>query len=661
MRTKWLSVFLSSALALSATAGACHAEAAGAGLNVETKPATQYTIEANESMYQLLDFSDTREFDNAQRGFIAAPETLDIYDAGGKLVWSQTAYSFLDENAPDTANPSLWRDTRLNHIYGLFEVTGGIYQVRGYDMSNVTFIEGETGWIVVDPLMSVECAQAALALVKEQLGDRPIHAVIYSHSHVDHFGGVKGVISEEDVLAGKVQVIAPEDFEKHAVSENIYAGTAMGRRASYQYGTLLESGDTGTLCIGIGMGQSKGAASYISPTREITATGETMVIDGVEIEFQLTPGTEAPAEMNFWLPAKNALWMAENCTGTMHNLYTLRGAQVRDGNAWAEYIMESLSLYGDKADVVFQSHNWPHWGNENIQEYLINTAAAYKFINDQTLLYINMGYTETEIADMIRLPEELEKVWYTRQYYGTVSHNAKAVYEKYMGWYDANPVHLAEMTPADYARKLVSYLGDTDAVLAMARADYDKGEYQWVAQITNTLVYADPANTQARYLCADALEQLGYQAESGPWRNAYLSAAQELRFGTNTDPASRAGGNADAIAHMTPEMILDYIGILADTDKIADLSFTANIVMPTGNYFMRVKNGVVLYQKDILIKEADVTWNTNRLGLLSIVQKNTDNVAALVEQEGNTACLNRLVEAIVPVTVEYRYFNIIEP
>ena len=294
------------------------------------------------------------------------------------------------------------------------------------------------------------------------------------------------------------------------------------------------------------MGQSKGSTSYISPTLEITQTGEKHTIDGVEIEFQLTPGTEAPAEMNFWIGSKNALWMAENCTGTLHNLYTLRGAQVRDGNAWAEYIMESLALYGDKADVVFQSHNWPHWGNDIIQEYMINTAAVYKFINDQTLLYINEGYTETEIANMIQLPEELEKVWYTRQYYGTVSHNSKAVYEKYMGWYDANPVHLAELTPSDYAKKLVEYFGDTDAVLEKAKEDFAKGEYQWVAQITNTLVFADPENTDARYLCADALEQLGYQAESGPWRSAYLCAAQELRNGTNTDDATRSNGNGDA-------------------------------------------------------------------------------------------------------------------
>lgn len=629
-------------------------------LNADTKPATRYTVDVNQQVYALLDFNDKAEYDNATKGLITAPDSLDIYGEDGKLVWSQTAFAFLNKDAPDTSNPSLWRNAQLNHIYGLFEVTDGIYQVRGYDMTNITFIRGNTGWIVVDPLMSVECSKAAVALVREKLGDYPITAVIYSHPHVDHFGGVKGVVEEKDVLSGAIPVFAPEGFEKHAISENIFAGNAMGRRASYQYGALLEAGETGSLAIGIGMGQSKGTASYISPTIEITHTGEKHTIDGVEFEFQMTPGTEAPAEMNFWIGEKKALWMAENCTGTLHNLYTIRGAQVRDGNAWAEYIMESLALYGDRAEVVFQSHNWPHWGSEVIKEYMTNTAAVYKFINDQTLLYINQGYTETEIANMIKLPEALEKVWYTRQYYGTVSHNSKAVYEKYMGWYDGNPIHLAELAPSEYAQKLVSYLGDVNAVLKKAKEDYDNGEYQWVAQITNTLVYANPDNKEARYLCADALEQLGYQAESGPWRNAYLCAAQELRSGTNNDPANRSSGSADAIAHMTPEMIFEYLGILVDTTKVPDLTFTANIILPEGKYVLCVKNGIVLYQKNAQADNADVTWTTNRLGLLSVIQKNSENINALVKQEGDTSYLTQLTDAITVIN-DYKFFNIIEP
>lgn len=642
---------------------ACFAQvdaAANLQLNNQSKAATKYTIAANKQVYKALDFQDKDELANASRGLIASPKLLEIRDKDNKLVWSQAAYSFLHKNTPNTANPSLWRNAQLNHKYGLFEVTEGIYQVRGYDMSNITFIEGNTGWIVVDPLMSTECAQAAMKLVNDKLGAKPVKAVIYSHSHIDHFGGVKGVVSEDQVKAGEVQIIAPDGFEQHAVSENIYSGTAMIRRAAYQYGTLLKADPQGALSIGIGMGQSKGSTSYISPTINITKTSEKLTIDGVELEFQLTPGTEAPVEMNMWIASKKALWMAENCTGTLHNLYTLRGAQVRDGNAWAEYIMEALTLYGDKAEVVFQSHNWPHWENAKIKDYLVNTAAIYKFINDQTLLYINQGYTQNEIANMITLPAELAKVWYTRQYYGTVVHNSKAVYEKYMGWYDANPVHLAELEPSEYAKKMVAYLGDTNKVLAKAKEDYDKGEYQWVAQLTNMLVFADPTNKEARYLCADALEQLGYKAESGTWRNAYLCAAQELRLGTNTDPANRSSGMSDAISHMTPEMIFDYLGILVDTKQIEDLSFTANVQLPEGNYVLRVKNGVLLYQKNTMEQAADVTWKTTRLGLLTLLSKNDATITKAIKQQGNTELISQLSKAIV-ITNANPFFNIVEP
>lgn len=629
------------------------------GLAPAQKAATQFTADANAQVYALLDFEDKSEFENATRGLIASPETLEIRNDEGKLIWSQKAYDFLDGDAPSTANPSLWRNTQLNHIYGLFEVCEGIYQVRGYDLSNITFIKGDTGWIVFDPLMSTECAKAALELVNENLGFLPIKAVVYSHSHVDHFGGVLGIVTPEQVQAEGIAIIAPEHFEEHAVSENVYAGTAMARRASYQYGSLLEKGAQGALALGIGMSQSKGTVEFLSPNTDITHTGQELEIDGVKMVFQLTPGTEAPAEMNTWFPQKQALWLAENCTGTLHNLYTLRGAQVRDGNAWAEYIMESLALYGQQAQVVFQSHNWPHWGNENIQEYMTNTAAVYKFINDQTLLYINQGYTEAEVANMIRLPEAMEKVWYTRQYYGTVSHNAKAVYAKYMGWYDANPVHLLELTPTEEAKKLVQYLGDTNRVLEMAKQDYDNGEYQWVAQITNTLVFADPENLAARYLCADALEQLGYQAESGTWRCAYLCAAQELRQGTNTDPASRAA-SVNIVSKMTPAMIFEYMGIRLDTMAVPDLSFVAVANLPEGSYTVRVHNGVLLYQAGITCDNPDVVWNTNTAGLSAIAANKPAGIEKLVQQEGDTSLTTRLAEAMVELS-QYKFFHIVEP
>ena len=586
----------------------------GLGLNTDTKPASQYTIDANEQVYALLDFDDERELENAERGLIVAPDSLVIKTDSGKVAWSQDAYAFLDEDAPDTANPSLWRNTQLNHIYGLFEV------------------------------------------------NYPIKAVLYSHSHVDHYGGVAALITDEQALNGDVLVIAPEGFEEHAVSENVYAGNAMARRASYQYGTLLEPGVTGALCIGIGMGQSHGTTSYISPNVTITRTGETMVVDGVIMEFQLTPGTEAPAEMNTWFPQKNALWLAENCTGTLHNLYTLRGAEVRDGQAWANFLMETLKLYGKDAEVVFQAHNWPHWDNENIVEYIVNTAAAYKYINDQTLLYLNQGYTSTEIANMIELPAELARNWYTRQYYGTVAHNAKAVYQKYMGWYDANPIHLGELEPSVRAQKFVEYLGDVNEVLRRAKEDFDKGEYQWVAELTNMLVFADPENKDARYLCADALEQLAYQAESGTWRNAYLCAAQELRFGTNKDDATRASNSSGGslITHMTPEMIMQYLGIFTDSKKIEDLSFTANIVLPEVSYVLVVKNGVILYEEGSLHDEADTTWTTTRQGLFAIAQNDREGVEKLVTQDGDTTLLEQLLAANTAAEKDM-YFNIVEP
>lgn len=630
-------------------------------LNTEIKDASEYTVEKNEAVYQLLDFDDETEKENAEKGFIAAPDTLTITDESGKVIWSQDAYSFVDgDEAPATANPSLWRNTQLNHIYGLFEVCDGIYQVRGYDMTNITFIEGDTGWIVFDPLMVVETSSAALELVNECLGERPVSGVMYSHSHVDHYGGVKGIISDEEAKERNVPILAPEGFTEHAVKENVYAGTAMSRRAGYQYGTLLESSETGRLCIGIGMGQSLGNTSFIIPTKEITQTGETMTIDGVTMEFMLTPGTEAPAEMNVWFPEKNALWMAENCTGTLHNLYTLRGAEVRDGNKWAEYIMEAITRYGADVEVVFQSHNWPHFGNEQINEYMINTAAVYKFINDQTLMYINQGYTSDEIAHMIKLPSDLEKVWYTRQYYGTVAHDSKAVYQKYMGWYDANPVNLGKLPLTESAAKFVEYMGgDTDKIIALAREDFDKGEYQWVAEIMNILVFNDPQNTEARLLEADALEQLGYSAESGTWRNAYLSAAKELREGNSVNASNTATGSPDIRKNMTVSMMLDFMGINLDSNSAEDVNLCLNLKVDGDKpYVLRIHSGVLLYQEDAEAEDADATITTDKAGLFAILQGSEEGIKEHVQIDGDE-------EVLTQITGNYGMldpaFNIIEP
>lgn len=642
------------------TFSSCTGGKTGTPLDASAKEATKTTQDKNKEVYALLDFSDEQEREFAEKGLIAAPKSLELKDEKGKVVWSQKAYSFVENaDAPATVNPSLWRNTQLNHLYGLFEVADGIYQVRGYDMTNITFIKGDTGWIVFDPLMSTECSAAAMQLVNENLGERPVTAVVMSHPHVDHYGGIKGIISEEEAASRGIPIIVPEGFEEHAVSENVYAGNAMGRRAGYQYGTILDDSATGSMSIGIGMGQSTGTISYISPNDTIKQTGETRTVDGVTMEFQLTPGTEAPVEMNTWFADKKALWIAENCTGTLHNLYTLRGAQIRDGNAWAEYIMEAMTRYGKDAEVVFQSHNWPHWGNDVINRYLENTAAMYKFINDQTLMYINQGYTYDEISNMITLPESLEKNWYTRQYYGTVAHNAKAVYQKYMGWYDANPVNLNPLTPSDSAKKYVEYMGDTGEVLKKARADFDKGEYQWVAEITNVLVFADPGNQEARYLCADALEQLGYQAESGTWRNAYLSGAKELREGTTTDTALKANSSADLKKSMTPEMMMDYMGILTDSNAAQDVNLKINLnFTDTDPYLLRVDSGVLLYQKGIQADDADATLTLPRVAMFTILNKDEAKQQETIKIEGDQDILKKLTEHMV--TFEY-FFNIVEP
>ncbi|MCC8080555.1 MAG: MBL fold metallo-hydrolase [Lachnospiraceae bacterium] len=644
-----------------------------ASLNAEQKEATEYTAEINSAYYDELDFDDDTEYEFATYGLIDAPETLELTDDEGNVVWSQDAYDFLDydEEAADSVNPGLWRNASLNHLYGLYEVTEGIYQVRGYDMANLTVIATDTGWVVFDTTMTEECAAAAMQLIEKNLGERPVKAVIISHSHVDHYGGIGGVISEdeladaslsieEQLASGKVPVIVPEGFLENVASENVYVGTAMSRRALYQYGSLLDADEQGSVSVGIGTGQSTGTVTFYEPTWEITETGETITIDGLEIEFELTPGTEAPSEMNAYFPQMKALWMAENCTATLHNLYTLRGAQVRDGNEWAKYINEAKTLYGDEAEVVFQSHNWPHFGNEFVNEYLTNTAAVYKYINDRTLMYINQGYTSDEISNMIELPETLSKIWYTRQYYGTVAHNAKAVYQKYMGWYDGNPVNLDPLTPTESAEKWVEYLGDTDKVLEMALEDYENGEYQWVAEVTNVLVYADPDNLEARYLCADALEQLGYQSESGAWRNAYLTAAYELRNTDEEVSANSATQSATLRQSLTGEMMLDYLGIMTSTEQAEDVDFMVNLYMQDVDeqYLLHFYHGVLLYYSDTTSDAAVATLTGNKAGLYTIISKNAEAAAEAFVVEGDEGVLQDMIDLVGEFD---KTFNIVEP
>ena len=676
--TRWAAITLSALLLLSACGTADQTEPADSeGENAAAaqaggvKEATEYTKQANAAWYDTLDFDDESEKKNALRGLIEAPESLVIYDENGKEVWNVDAYSFMDEleTIPDSINPSLWRNTLYNSYAGLFEVCDGIYQVRGYDMANATFIRTDNGWIVFDVLMCSEDMEQAKALMEKHFGELDIKAVLYSHSHVDHYGGILGLIDKEDaadpslpledqLASGKVVILAPEGFLEHAVSENVYAGVAMARRAMYQYGTMLTPGETGKLAMGIGLGQSVGHTGLMAPTYEVRGN-EALTIDGLEIQFQLTPGTEAPAEMNAYFPQYRGLWLAENCTGTMHNLYTLRGAEVRDASAWASYILEAEMLFGDKTDVVFQSHNWPHWDTENIKTYMENTAAAYQFIHDQTLHYANLGYTSTEIANMIKLPDALNKVWYTRQYYGTLSHNAKAVYQKYLGWYDANPVNLNPLSPEDTAKKWVEYLGDTAAVLEKARQDFEKGEYQWVAQVTKELVFANPSNQEARNLCADALEQLGYQAESGTWRNAYLSGALELREGNLAETGRAAAAGEDNRLSMTAEMMLDYIRICTDSEAAQNAPLSLNLILTdTGeSFYIKRVSGVLLYCKGVTDESADATVTCTKLQLLNIMLGRHDLLEG-TSVEGDASVVEGLPKYMTPAVPT---FNIIEP
>ncbi|MHA2755220.1 alkyl/aryl-sulfatase [Aeromonas dhakensis] len=547
---------------------------------INPKPASEFTIQANQNVLHTLPFNDKQDFEDARRGFIAKPDTLTIKDEQGNVVWDLEQYKTyigLDKTAPDTVNPSLWRNAQLNMEYGLFKVTDKIYQIRGFDLSNITFIQGDKGWIVFDPLISPQTAKAALAFINKTLGERPVTAVVYSHSHVDHYGGAAGLFnSPDEVKKNGVQIIAPEGFTEHAVSENVIAGNAMARRAVYMYGALLPRNAQGGVNGGLGQTVSAGVPSLLLPTRFITKSGEEVTLDGVRMIFQMTPGTEAPAEMNTWFPDSKALWMAENTTNTMHNILTLRGAQVRDALKWSSYLNETIETWGDQAQVKFQSHHWPRWGNASIVDYFKKQRDLYKYIHDQSVRLMNMGYTGEEISEKIALPPELNDFWPNRGYYGTLRHNSRAVYQRYMGWYSGNPSDLDNLPPEMVGPKYVEFMGGEQELLKKAKASFDKGEYRWVAEVLKHLVFANPNNQEGKLLLADALEQLGYQAESGPWRSVYLQGAYELRNGVPT-----AGGTVtaspDTIRAMSPSMLFDYLAVRINPEKAAGKKMVVNM------------------------------------------------------------------------------------
>jgi alkyl sulfatase BDS1-like metallo-beta-lactamase superfamily hydrolase len=529
---------------------------------------SQATLKAQARVKAELPFEDRQDFEFASRGFLGTRADPLIRRADGGVAWDLKAYDFLKGEAPDTVNPSLWRQAQLLSLNGLFKVSDRVWQVRGFDISNITFIAGETGWIIIDPLTTVEVAKAALDLANEKLGTRPVVAVIYTHSHTDHFGGVRGVVDEKDVLAGKVQIIAPQHFLQEAVSENVIAGTAMSRRAMFQFGYALTPGPDGQVSSGIGQGISKGAMSMIAPTVSIERTGQILTVDGLDIEFQYTPGTEAPAEMNLYFPSLRVLCMAENANPTMHNVLTPRGALVRDSKVWADELTQSLLLYGDRSDIMFTSHGWPRFGGEVLRSYLSSHRDAYKFLHDQTVRLMNEGYVGSEIAARINLPPVLARQWFNRGYYGTMSFNSRAVYQRYMGWYDANPANLAPMPPAEAGRRYVEALGGPARVKALALTAHQAGDYGWAATLLNHIVMANPADKDAREALARSYDQMGWQAESSLWRNMYLTGASELRGEAPTSRPSTAA--MDMVRNLPSPMIFELMAVRLNPEKVRD-------------------------------------------------------------------------------------------
>jgi alkyl sulfatase BDS1-like metallo-beta-lactamase superfamily hydrolase len=620
---------------------------------MEQKPPTATIAAANLAHRDGLPFQDTRDFEDADRGFLGRLEPCVVTAADGRVVWDNDSYGFLAGDAPDSVHPSLWRQSQLCAKQGLYEVVPGIYQVRGLDLSNISFIEGDTGVIVIDPLVSTETAAAALALYRTHRGNRAVSAVIYTHSHVDHFGGVLGVTTQADVDAGKVAIIAPEGFTEHAVQENVYAGTAMARRASYMYGAVLARGPQGQVGCGLGQTPSLGEVALIVPTVDITRTGETYAVDGVEIEFQMAPGTEAPAEMHFYFPKFRALCMAENATHNLHNLLTLRGALVRDPHGWAGYLTEAIDTFSGRTDVVFASHHWPTWGQDNIVEYLSVQRDLYAYLHDQTLRQLNQGFTGIEIAETFQMPPALEKAWHTHGYYGSVSHNVKAVYQRYMGWFDGNPGRLWQHPPQALGPRYVEAIGGVERVVELARSAFDDGDYRWAATLLDHAIFTDENHQGARDLYGDTLEQLAYGAENAVWRNFFLSGATELRdgnFGTPTQTASPS-----LMSQLTPEQIFDTLAISINGPRAWDLDLTIDVtfVDVATDYRLTLRNGVLVHRKvadraseatgndpDPATATATVTFATKRR-LLAFAAGDRDSPG--VEFTGDAEALPRLL------------------
>ncbi len=609
-------------------------------------PASPITAERQAAFAKSLPVSDRQDFEFADRGFLGTRTDPIIKRDDGQAAWNLAAYDFLKGDAPATVNPSLWRHAQLLSKHGLFQVSDRVYQVRGFDISNITFVRGDTGWIVIDPLTMKETARAALDLVNEKLGVLPVKAVVYTHSHGDHFGGVRGVVDEADVKSGKVPIIAPKGFMEEVAAENILAGNAMNRRAQYQFGVMLPPGLEGQVNAGIGQNIARGSITLIPPTIIVDRTGQELTLDGVKVRFQYTPSTEAPAEMNLYFPELRILDMAENANVTMHNILTPRGALVRDTKAWAEGLTESLRLFGDISDVMITSHGWPRFGGAVVRDFLADHRDAYKYLHDQTVRMMNQGLTGDEIAAKIQLPPTLSKNWFNRGYYGSMSFNSRAVYQRYMGWYDANPANLIPSPPADAGKRYVAAMGGAAKVKAMAKEAVAKGDYGWAATLLNHAVMANDGDKEAKGLLASVYDQLGYQTENALERNMYLTASDELRSGVRKLPPSMTP--LDMIAALESQMIFDVLAIRLNAEKAGDARLRMVFVFPDRKerFLVEVRNGVLVAQPSMGGEGADATLSVDRPVFLDSLFRGTSLLPKIlkgeVKLEGDRAAMSRL-------------------
>ena len=633
--------------------------------NSGPKAAHPLTAKQNASAHQALPFADMQDFEDAARGFIDTLPDAEITDEQGRLVWSMEPYGFQrDEQAPETVHPSLWRQARLNNLHGLFEVVPGLYQIRGFDLANMTIVEGETGVIIIDTTTTVEAARAGLALYRKHRGPRPVRAVVITHTHGDHWGGILGVVDPDDVREGRIPIIVPAGFNELSVSEYVIAGNAMERRAHYQFGTLLPVGERQQVDTGLGKRRAAGGkTSFLPATDFITHTGETRVLDRIEFVFQMAPNTEAPAEFHIYIPALRVLNLAENATHVFHNLLPFRGAQARNSLDWSRYINEALDLWGGEAEVLAGQHHWPIWGNERVTGFLRQQRDLYKFVHDQTLRLANHGYKPAEIAERLRLPPSLDNLWHLRGYYGHLKHNVKAIYQYYFGWYDANPATLDVLPPVEQGRKMVEYMGGMDALLAKARADFEKGEFRFVAQAMSHAVFAAPGNAEARQLLADTFEQIGYAAECGTWRNAYLVGAYELR-NELPEPPRRTPVNPSVIATLATSQIFDLMAVRLNGETAAGKrSIMRWAFSDTGEVFwLNLENAALTYSKLEQKAEPDLVLILERKMMNQIILGETSYEAAIesgaIKAEGKREVLFSLLNMLDTFP---RMFEIIEP